>query len=85
MKLVEAIVFATEHQEFLNFLNQHNIRLDSAHEVRGKISDNTDNFVEHYIFIDYGNTGPSPRDVRVIVRYNIRTRDFTFEQIDLPI
>lgn len=84
MKLSQIIEFATEHEIFLNFIQEHQIEIDSAHQILAKITNVTEKAVEHRIYIDFGNVGQSTSDVRIIVDYDIQQQNFNFIQIDNP-
>lgn len=85
MKLSEAIEYATNHQKFLNFLRERKISSDSANSIMAKITNEAKDAIEHRIYIDFGHTGQSSNDVRIIVDFKKETQDFQFIQIDHPI
>ena len=84
MKLSQVISFATEHQTFLNFMKNHKIEIDSAHQILAKITNVNEKAVEHRIYIDFGNVGQSTNDVRIIIDYDRQKQNFNFIQIDNP-
>jgi hypothetical protein len=81
MKLSEAIDFATQHQQFLNMLQQNNINPDVANGLEARIAhrDNQNVFVE--IMVDYGFSGPGSNDVRARVHYHQQSGTFFFDNV----
>jgi len=85
MKLSHVIEFATQHEIFLDFMKNHNIEIDSAHQILAKITNINEKAVEHRIYIDFGNVGQSTSDVRIIIDYDRQKQNFNFIQIDNPV
>jgi hypothetical protein len=79
MRLAAAIEFGTEHQQFLHLLAQNSIDPNSARQILARITkvDIERLFVE--IFMDYGDLGPSSKDVRIRLFYVKSSGTFVFD------
>jgi hypothetical protein len=79
MKLVTAIDFGTQHQQFLDLLSQNSIDPNSARQIVARISnvDPQRTFIE--IFLDYGDPGPSSKDIRIRLFYVKNSGTFVYD------
>lgn len=81
MKLTEAIAFATNHNNFKQFLKARRINEDTANGLYGRVLKYEKQFVWVEVIIDYGKQGKSGNDIRIIVFYDNKKGNFNFRDI----
>jgi hypothetical protein len=79
MRLVTAIDFGTQHQQFKDLLAQNNIDSDSVRQILARISNVDTQRVFIEIFLDYGDPGPSSKDVRIRLFYVKTSKTFVYD------
>ena len=81
MKLVDAINFVSNQNQFLSTVTHKGFNPDDAHQVIAKKIKIDAEFVYHEIIFDYGPIGASPEDVVADVRYNKQNGSFILDRV----
>lgn len=81
MKLIEIIAFATQHNQFKLFMQQHNFDPDRTNQLTARLVKVDLNFSYIEIFLDFGTPGPGLGEVRVRSRYVRQSGSFIFDEI----
>jgi len=81
MKLVEAIVFATQHRLFVECMHANNIPPESGRSLSANIVTWNEDWIFIEVKVDFGKPGESTGDIRIRLRYVTHSGSYILDEV----